>query len=200
MLFSNLATVPCDFVAGLEFHLARCGFPPRGALHQVLGLRSAAEMRQSSAAALLICHVSLLAFHAPCTIHPPFMLHSWCIHGVWVLSCVEVHTFLSIFHFFLYIWPAIPCPFHLPCISLAINCQKSVDQEVKKDYFTIPFSRYSARFVRTLAAAPSEATFAMSASTISFTNCSKVVLAGFHPNLALALVGSPHKFTTSVGL
>ena len=29
-------------------------------------------------------------------------------------------------------------------------------------YFTMPFSRYSARFMRTLAAAPSEATFAMS--------------------------------------
>ena len=29
-------------------------------------------------------------------------------------------------------------------------------------HFTMPFSRYSARFMRTLAAAPSEATFAMS--------------------------------------
>ena len=34
-------------------------------------------------------------------------------------------------------------------------------------YFTMPFSRYSARFVRTFAAAPSLATFAISCSTIS---------------------------------
>ena len=54
----------------------------------------------------------------------------------------------------------------------------------------MPFSRYSARFVLTFAAAPSLATFAMSYSTMSLTSCSKLVFAGFHPNLAFALVGS----------
>ena len=68
-----------------------------------------------------------------------------------------------------------------------------------KIYLTIPFSRYSARLVRTLAAAPSPATFAMSASTIRRTNSSKLVLPGFQPSLAFALVGSPRRFTTSVG-
>ena len=70
---------------------------------------------------------------------------------------------------------------------------------VTKIYLTIPFSRYSARLVRTLAAAPSPATFAMSASTIRRTNSSKLVRPGFQPSLAFALVGSPRRFTTSVG-
>ena len=37
-------------------------------------------------------------------------------------------------------------------------------------YFTMPFSRYSARLVRTFSAAPSDATFAMSLSTMMFTS------------------------------
>ena len=61
----------------------------------------------------------------------------------------------------------------------------------KENYFTMPFSRYSARLVRTLAAAPSAATLAISCSTISFTSSSNVVLDGFHPSFAFALVGSP---------
>ena len=63
----------------------------------------------------------------------------------------------------------------------------------------MPFSRYSARLVRTLAAAPSAATLAMSDSTINLTSSSKLVLLGFHLSLAFAFVGSPHKLTTSVG-
>lgn len=43
------------------------------------------------------------------------------------------------------------------------------------DYFTIPFSRYSARLVRTVSDARSTATFAMSASVMIFTNCSNEV-------------------------
>ena len=65
--------------------------------------------------------------------------------------------------------------------------------------FTIPFSRYSARFVLTFEATLSAATFAISCSTISCTSCSKLVVCGFHPSLAFAFVGSPHRFTTSVG-
>lgn len=95
--------MPCDFVAGLEPLLSR-----------------------SSAALPLNCHVSLLAFHAPCTIHPPltyrssllslghaktffhvtrllavFMLHSWCIHGVWLrlLSSAEAELCRSTYIF-----------------------------------------------------------------------------------------------------
>ena len=66
-------------------------------------------------------------------------------------------------------------------------------------YFTKPFSRYSARFVRTRLAASSAATLRMSLSTMSFTSCSNVVFCGFQPSSALALVGSPQRFTTSVG-
>lgn len=44
-------------------------------------------------------------------------------------------------------------------------------------YFTIPFSRYSARFIfLTSEAALSAATFAISCLTISSTSCSKVVV------------------------
>ena len=66
-------------------------------------------------------------------------------------------------------------------------------------YFTIPFSKYSAKLVLTLAAAPSAATFAISLSTMIFTNSSKLVFDGFQPSIAFAFVGSPQRFTTSVG-
>ena len=66
-------------------------------------------------------------------------------------------------------------------------------------YLTIPFSRYSARLVRTFAAAPSLATFAMSWFTMIFTSSSKVVFDGFQPSFAFAFVGSPQRLTTSVG-
>lgn len=120
------------------FRLAHRGFSPRGALHHLLalpgsslGLRPAAELHRSSAATPLNCHVSLLAFHASCTIQPPltyrssllslghvktffhvtrllavFMLHSWCIHGVWLLSCNEVQLhFVKISPFLLGLRP-----------------------------------------------------------------------------------------------
>ena len=48
----------------------------------------------------------------------------------------------------------------------------------------MPFSRYSAKLVRTFSAAPSEATLAMSLSTMRCTNSSNDVLAGFQPNFA----------------
>ena len=48
-------------------------------------------------------------------------------------------------------------------------------------------------------AVQSTATFAISASTMIFTSSSKVVFDGFQPNLAFAFVGSPQRFTTSVG-
>ena len=76
-------------------------------------------------------------------------------------------------------------------------CGTQMAQDSTDYYLTIPFSRYSARLVRTLAAAPSEATFAMSCSTMSFTNFSNEVFDGFQPSLALALVESPQRLTTS---
>ena len=64
---------------------------------------------------------------------------------------------------------------------------------------SMPFSRYSAKLVRTCAEARSTATFAISASTIIFTSCSKEVFRGFHPSSRLAFDGSPQRLTTSVG-
>ena len=61
-------------------------------------------------------------------------------------------------------------------------------------YFTIPFSKYSSRFVLTFSAAPSDATLAISLSTIRLTSSSKLVLLGFQPSFALAFVGSPFTF------
>ena len=42
-------------------------------------------------------------------------------------------------------------------------------------------------------------TSSISCLTMSLTSSSKVVLVGFQPSLVLALVGLPHRFTTSVG-
>lgn len=66
-------------------------------------------------------------------------------------------------------------------------------------YFTIPFSRYSARFVRITLATCSAATFCMSCATMMRTSSSNEVVCGFHPSFSFAFVGSPHRFTTSVG-
>ena len=66
-------------------------------------------------------------------------------------------------------------------------------------YFTIPFSKYSAKLQRTFRPASSAATLAISLSTMIFTNSSKEVVLGFQLSFALALVGSPQRLTTSVG-
>ncbi len=80
--------------------------------------------------------------------------------------------------------PGTYSPYILEFLSMTIN------------YFTIPFSRYSSRLVRTCSEARSTATFFISASTIILTRLSKEVFSGFHPNRVFAFVGSPHKFTT----
>ena len=61
------------------------------------------------------------------------------------------------------------------------------------------FSRYSSRLQRMFSSARSTATFSMSCSTMILTSSSKLVLVGFQPSSWRALVGSPHRLTTSVG-
>ena len=74
------------------------------------------------------------------SLHAPFMVYSW---RVGTELCQSTYLFVKISLFSLHqVRYRVPlaCPFHLPCISLVTNCQKSARQEVKQ-FDTRPIGR-----------------------------------------------------------
>ena len=65
--------------------------------HQLLGFARQLSCVEVRAATPLNCLVSLLALHAPCPIHAPFMVYSWCLVAE---LCRSTYIFVKISLFF----------------------------------------------------------------------------------------------------
>lgn len=83
-----------------------------------------------------------------------------------------------------------------PFVFTEVNSVLVVYHRNHLHYYTISFSEYSARWALSSIGASS---LSISFSTMRLVNFSIVVLLGFHLSFVFALVGAPHRLTTSVG-